>query len=65
MRRTSVALTRRLRKLEAKAFNDSFLVPGSEAWCDYWKRRYTAYIAGEDPEVIFPVEAIRMIMASR
>lgn len=63
MRRMS-NLERRIRSLEAQAFDDSFLVPGSEAWCDYWKRRFQAYLAGEDPDVIFPVEAVRMIMAS-
>jgi hypothetical protein len=53
-------LARRLRKLEKQLTDASGLVPHSEAWRDYWKRRLEQYLSEGGG---IPMEAIDEIWA--
>ena len=54
---------RRLQRLEVRVSDGSGLPPNSKGWCDYWLQKYDEFLAG-DRTIMFPLEAIRMIMRS-
>jgi hypothetical protein len=54
-------LARRLHKLEKQLTDASGLVPHSEAWLNYWKRRLEQYLSEGDG---IPMEAIDEIDAA-
>ena len=54
-------LAKRLRKLEKRLTDASGLVPHSEAWLDYWKRRLEQYLSEGNG---IPMEAIDEIDAA-
>jgi hypothetical protein len=54
-------LLRRLRKLETRLTDGTGLVPRSEAWLNYWKRKMEQYVSERGG---IPMEAIDAISAS-
>lgn len=54
-------LLRRLRKLESRLTDATGLVPRSEAWRNYWKRKLAQYLSEEGG---IPMEAVDAISAA-